>query len=163
MSPPRKLLIIAGLGLAVWGMSFGLWYALFDEHQTLEHMGASLTTGFVRAAERNLPAAHAAIDQYAAAKYEYVREVDVHSHWIGLAMLLIILGVVFDRVAFDERARLYLAAALVVGSAIFPLGVILQTVLAGPAAEALAAIGGVMVTAALAAVALGFARGTRPA
>jgi hypothetical protein len=51
----------------------------------------------------------------------------------------------------------------VVGSAIFPLGVILQTVIAGPAAEALAAIGGVMVTAALAAVALGFARGTRPA
>jgi hypothetical protein len=157
MSGSRTLLILGGLALAVWGMSYGLWYALFDEHQTLDQIGASLATGFARAAERKMPEAHAALDAYAAAKFEYVREVDVHSHWGGLAMLLIVLGVVFDRVAFDERKRLYLAGTLIVGSAIFPLGVIWQTINAGIVPQMIAVIGSGLVTVALGAVAIGFA------
>lgn len=158
MSRSRKLLIIGGLGLALWGMSYGLYYAIFDEHQTLERIGASLTTGFARAAERKMPDAHAAIDIYAQAKFEYVREVDVHSHWIGLAMLLIVLGVVFDRVAFNEHPRFYLAAALVVGSVVFPLGVILQTLDRGILPKAIAIVGSGLVIIALSAIALGLAR-----
>lgn len=162
MSAARKLLLFGGLALAVWGMSYGLWYALFDEHQTLEHMGASLATGFAKAAARDLDGAHRSIEEFEAAKFEYVREVDVHSHWTGLAMLLILLGIVFDRVGFDDRKRLYLALLLVVGSAVFPLGVILQTAMRGAVPDGLAIIGPALVTIGLAGAALGFLR-SRPA
>ncbi|MFQ5776414.1 MAG: hypothetical protein ACE5IP_00235 [Terriglobia bacterium] len=158
MNKSRKLLIAGGLALAIWGMGYGLYYALFDEHQTLERIGASLTQGFAYAAERNMPAAHAALDAYAETKFEYVREVDVHSHWTGLALLLIVFGVVFDRVAFEERTRLVLAAMLAGGSVIFPLGVILQTLNQSLLPKMIAVVGAGLLILSLGAVALGFYR-----
>ena len=159
MSSARKLLVLGGLALAAFGMLYGLYYAVFVEHQTLDRMGGSLAQAFESAAERNTAVAHHAVDQYASVKYDYVRQVDVHSHWIGLAMLLIVLGATFDRVAFSERARMWIALALAAGSFAFPLGVILQTVSHGASyASALAVLGTAAVTIALAAIAWGFAR-----
>jgi hypothetical protein len=159
MSAPRRLLLVGGVVLAVFGMLYGLHYALFVEHQTLDRMGGSLSQAFVSAAERNTVEAHAAVDDYAATKYDYVRQVDVHSHWIGLAMLLLVLGVAFDEVAFSERLRAGIAVALLTGSFLFPLGVLLQTVSHNAAfASALAIFGSATVTIALAAVIWGFSR-----
>lgn len=161
MSGSRKLLIVGGLLLVIWGMSYGLYYALFDEHQTLEQMGEALATGFAYAAEEQMSQAHVALDTYAATKFEYVREVDVHSHWSGLALFLILLGVIFDQVAFQERTRFYLAATLMVGSVLFPLGVLLQTLDRGILPEVLAVIGSGLLIIALSGVAVGFARDKR--
>jgi hypothetical protein len=159
MSAARKLLIFGGLVLAGFGMLYGLHYALFVEHQTLDRMGSSLATAFVEAADRNLPAARLAIDDYAATKYDYVRQVDAHSHWIGLAMLMIIFGVVLDRMAFTGRTRFRIAGALALGSFSFPGAVILQTFTHGsPLASALAVTGSALVIGAMAAAAVGFAR-----
>jgi hypothetical protein len=159
VSRSRRFLILAGAALAAFGMSYGLYYALFVEHQTLDQMGGSLATAFVSAAERKLPESQTALDTYAATKYDYVRQVDVHSHWIGLAMLMIILGVAFDRVAFPETVKLWIALALTAGSVVFPLGVILQTVSHGSIfASVLAILGSALVIIALAATAFGFAR-----
>jgi hypothetical protein len=159
MSGSRKVLIIGGVALAVFGMLYGLHYALFVEHQTLDGMGVSLTSGFVAVAQRNTTDAHEAIAAYGDAKYKYVRQVDAHSHWIGLAMLSIVLGAVFDRVAFSEKMRRWLAIAFVVGSILFPFGVLVQTATRGGIfASGLAIAGSVLVTLALAVTALGFAR-----
>src|SRR5262249_20231225 len=128
ISVSRKLLIVGGFTVIIFAMSYGLWYALFAEHQSLEGMGANLATGFAQAASGKLSDAHQSIHQYASIKYDYVRHVDVHSHWGGLAMILIVLGAMFDRVGFSERRRLYLAVTLLAGSVLFPLGVALQTV-----------------------------------
>jgi hypothetical protein len=160
MSGARRLLIFGGLALAALGMAYGLHYAVFVEHQTLDSMGGSLAQGFVHAAERHMPEAQVAIAAYGSTKYDYVRQVDVHSHWIGLAMLLIVLGVLFDHLGFAERVRFLLALALLLGAIVFPLGVILQTASQGPLPRILAVVGTVLVTAALAVVALGFARPT---
>ena len=159
MSRARKLLVFGGLALAAFGMLYGLHYAVFVEHQTLDRMGGSLATAFMHAAERHMPEARNAIDVYGATKYDYVRQVDVHSHWIGLAMLMIVLGAVVDSVAFSERMRLLVALVLLIGSVMFPLGVILQTAShGGMLASALAVLGSALVIVALAAVAVGFAR-----
>ncbi len=50
MTPSRRLLVFGGIALAAFGMLYGLHYALFVEHQTLDRMGASLSEAFVRAA-----------------------------------------------------------------------------------------------------------------
>ena len=161
MSGSRKLLIISGVVLAIWGMSFGLYYALFAEHQALDKIVSSLTTGFTQGAQGDLIEARASLQTYADTQFDYVRSVDVHSHWLGLAMLLIVFGVAFDRVGFTERRRMLLAWSLIIGSVTFPLGVILQTLDRGIIPQAVAAIGAVLVITALAAIALGFARSER--
>jgi hypothetical protein len=158
MSAPRKILICGGLMLAAFGMIYGLHYALFVEHQTLDQMGGWLASGFAHAADRRMPEAASAIAEYGAFKYNYVRQVDVHSHWIGLGMILIVLGVAFDRVGFSANARLWLAMLLLAGAVLFPLGVILETISAGPSPKALAVLGTVLIVAPMALVALGFAR-----
>jgi hypothetical protein len=159
LSTARKVLLVGGLALAACGMLYGLHYALFVEHQTLDRMGGSLAQAFAHAAERNAAEAHSAVDTYAATKYDYVRQVDIHSHWIGLAMLLMVLGAAFDSVAFGERTRTWIAVALLAGSFLFPLGVILQTVGRGAVfASALAIFGSATVTIALMAVVWGFWR-----
>ena len=158
MTRSGKLLIIGGVALAAFGMLYGLHYAIFIEHQSLDGMGMNLTRAFVHAAERNLSESHASLSAYAATKFNYVRQVDVHSHWIGLAMLMIVLGVVFDRVGFNDRTRFWLALMLLLGSIVFPLGVILQTANQGPLPSVLAVAGSAMVIVSLAAIAFGFAR-----
>jgi len=159
MSGSRKLLVFGGVFLAIFGMLYGLHYALFVEHQTLDGMGVSLSSAFVAASQRNAADTHDALAAYGNTKYKYVRQVDAHSHWVGLAMLLIVLGAVFDRVAFSERARRWLAISLLVGSILFPFGVLVQTgTHGGLFASGLAVFGSGLVTLALAATALGFVR-----
>src|SRR5271156_6463173 len=105
MTGSRKILIFGGMALAAIGMLHGLRYALFVEHQTIVHLGGSLAESFAAAASRNVEQSQAALQQYGEVKYDYVRQVDVHSHWVDLAMLTILLGVIFERVNFSERIR----------------------------------------------------------
>jgi hypothetical protein len=163
MSGSRRLLIIGGIALAVWGMSYGVWYAVFAEHQALDSIGASLAGAFAAAADRNPAVMESSLEQYREAKYVYDRQVDVHGHWIGLAMLLVVLGIGFDRVKFPERLRLFLALGLLMGAIIFPLGVLLQTISHGPLPRAIAIAGSGFVIASLLGAAIGvMARGSSP-
>lgn len=161
MNSAKRLLLVSGLALAIWGMAYGFFYAVAIEHQTLEKIGSSLAGGFTLAAQRNLPAALAALDESANASYIYVRQVDAHGHWIGLSMLLIVFGIVFHRVGFGERLQLSLACGLITGSIIFPLGVLLETYSHGWAPKLLAAAGSALNTLALVGIAAGFARARR--
>jgi len=157
MSRSRKLLLVGGLLLAIWGMSYGLWYAVFAEHQALDNIGSSLSASFAKAAERNPAASQAALHAYSAAQYAYIRQVDAHGHWIGLAMLLIVLGIAFDRIPYGESRRLWLALALLLGSFIFPLGVVLEDPGRAAMGRALAIAGSGLIVLSLAVIAAGFA------
>jgi len=143
-------------------MAYGFYYAVFIEHQTLDHMGGSLASGFSFAAQRNLSGADSALHEFTKATYVYVRQVDAHGHWIGLSMLLVFFGIVFHRVHFSPRIQLWLASSLVAGAVMLPLGVLLETLDYGWTPKFLAAFGSGLMIAALAAVALGFARAERP-
>jgi hypothetical protein len=159
MNRSRRLLILGGAILAAVGMLYGLHYAVFVEHQTLDRMGGSLAGAFAHAAERHWDDSQSALIAYRETKYDYVRQVDVHSHWIGLAMLMIVLGVVFDEVAFGDGVRFLIALAMLAGSIVFPLGVILQTERMVPLGSALAILGSALVILALGVTAVGFMRG----
>jgi hypothetical protein len=161
MSAARRLLIVGGIALALLGMIYGVWYAVFAEHQELDGIGRSLTTSFTMAAQRNPAAAADALAQYREQKYAYDRHVDVHGHWIGLAMLLIVLGFAFDQVGFGKKTKMALARSLLAGAFLFPLGVLLQTFSHGSGPRVLAVAGSALVTASLALVMLGITRRPR--
>jgi hypothetical protein len=154
----RQILLVGGIALAILGMTYGLWYAVFAEHQALDGIGHSLSSGFQAAAQRNSVAAENSLLSYRQAKYVYDRQVDVHGHWIGLAMLLIVLAIGFDHVVFAEKWKLLFAWALLLGSVLFPLGVLLQTWSHGTLPRAVAILGSALVIAALAGVIIGFLR-----
>jgi hypothetical protein len=161
MTAPRKLLIIGGLALASWGMGYGIYYAVFVEHQTLDGLGSALATGFMRAAQRRMPESQAALADAASRSFVYVRQVDAHGHWIGLGLLLVILGIAFDRVALQDRVRFHYALALFLGSVLFPLGVLLETWNRGSGPQAIAVVGSGLVIIGLCGTAWGFARAGR--
>lgn len=155
----RKVLVFGGMALVALGMLYGLYYAVFVEHQTLDQMGGSLAHAFASAAVQNSSQSQAALEAYARTKYDYVRQVDAHSHWIGLGMLLILLGVVFGRVNFSEAIRRVIAISLLAGSAVFPLAVLLQTYHHGALIlKMLAVVGPGLVIFGLTGTACGFAR-----
>jgi hypothetical protein len=154
----RQLLLFGGLALAILGMSYGLWYAVFAEHQALDGIGVSLTTAFQAAAQRNPADAEKALLQYQLAKYNYDRQVDVHGHWLGLSMLLIVLAIAADRISIAEKWKFLLALNLLVGSVLFPFGVLMQTWSHGTLPRAVAIVGSAMVITSLAGMVLGFLR-----
>jgi len=158
MSAAGRLLILGGIALALLGMGYGMWYAVFAEHQELDGNGGSLAAGFGAAAQRNVVATECALQQYRELKYTYDRHVDVHGHWIGLAMLLIILGIAYDRMASREKLKLVLAVGLLLGSLLFPFGVLLETFSHGAGPRGLAVAGAALVIVSLAGMTLGFAR-----
>lgn len=158
MAGSQKLLIAAGLALVMLGMGYGLWYALVDEHPTLEGMGLSMATGFAHAADGNLAGGRAALGKYAEIRFEYLREVHAHAHLSALSTMLIVLGLFFQRVAFAERKRIAVALALIIGSVCFPLGVLVEIFGAGFLAHALAMGGSLVLIGGLAATAAGLLR-----
>lgn len=159
----RRILLIGGVGVALLGMTYGLWYAVFAEHQALDGIGASLTAGFTSAAQHHQAKATAALQRYRQAKYNYDRQVDAHSHWLGLAMVLIVLGIGIDYVHLSREQKLFLACSLLIGSFLFPLGVLLQTVSAGLGPKVLAVLGSALVILSLAAAITGVLRRTAAA
>lgn len=154
----RQILLFGGISLAILGMSYGLWYAVFAEHQALDSIGRSLTSGFQAAAVGNSTAAESSLLSYRQAKYVYDRQVDVHGHWIGLAMLLFVLAIGSDHIGLTEKIKLLLSWALFLGAVLFPLGVLMQTWSHGSLPRAIAILGSGLVIIALAGMILGFVR-----
>ena len=158
MNRARLILVAGGIALAVFGMAYGMWYAIFAEHQALEDIGVSLSTAFSSAAQRDTERSAAALSGYKESKYVYDRQVDVHSHWIGLAMVLIVLGLCFDQVSFSEKLKTWLAVGILAGAWLFPLGVLFQSFDHGPVPRILAISGSALEIASLCFIALGLAR-----
>lgn len=156
MSTARRVLLLGGIALAIVGMCHGTWYAVFAEHQALDRIGESLANAFTLASERNAAQVTTALAEYRDAKYAHERQVDAHGHWIGLAMLLIVLGIAFDRVALAEKQKLALAIGLLAGAALFPLTVLLQIFSHGSVPRVLTVASSALMIAMLAITALGF-------
>lgn len=158
MSRSRRILLVGGVALAMLGMAYGLWYALFAEHQALEEIGVSLSTAFSGAAQRDAAQSGAALLRYKESKYVYDRQVDVHSHWLGLAMVLLVVGLCFDQVTLSEKLKLWLAVGFLAGAWLFPLGVLFQVYSHGSLPRILAISGSALEIASLCVIALGLAR-----
>jgi hypothetical protein len=155
MTGSQKILLSGGLALAILGMAYGFWYAVADEHPTLERMGVSLAGAFAEVAKGEMDPAREFLKTYGETRFEYIREVHTHGHLVALSTLLLVLGLFFNQLAFTERIRLYLASLLVFGTAALPLGSLLEIMLSGPVPKAVALLGAVSLIGGLGAVAAG--------
>jgi hypothetical protein len=155
MTGSQKILLSGGLALAILGMAYGFWYAVADEHPTLERMGVSLAGAFAEVAKGEMDPAREFLKTYGETRFEYIREVHTHGHLVALSTLLLVLGLFFNQLAFTERIRLYLASLLVFGTAALPLGSLLEIMLSGPVPKAMALLGTVSLIGGLGAVAAG--------
>ncbi len=127
MTKPQRILFLSGVFLIAMTMVYGVWYAIFDEHQTLLGMGIQMATGFTAAADGDLEAAAAAFANYAAIRTEYGHEIHAHGHWGMLALILIILGLIYARLSLPPTRGILLARLLALSALLFPLGVLLQS------------------------------------
>ena len=139
MSRGGKLLITGGLLMLLLGMSFGLWYALYDEHQTLGGMGTALASAMERAAAGEQEEALKVLEHFTTLRFEYVRDVHAHSHWSNLGLLLVLLGCAGEGLRYRRTATLGLL--LLYGAVTFPLGVMMQPLQAGAIASFLSISG----------------------
>jgi hypothetical protein len=155
VSTARRVLLLGGIALAIVGMCHGTWYAVFAEHQALDRIGESLANAFTLASERNVAQVTTALAEYRNAKYAHERQVDAHGHWIGLAMLLIVLGMAFDHVALAQKQKLALAIGLLAGATLFPLTVLLQVFSHGSVPRVLTVASSALMITTLAITALG--------
>ena len=158
MSTSQRIMVIGGLMLAIMGMSYGLWYAVYDEHQTLERMGVSLASSFAAGAQRDMAAAQQALVDYGVYASEYDREIHAHAHWITLGFLWIVIGIAFSRVSYAESTRLVLAIALVAGAFAFPLGIFLESYTLNPITRLLTYGGSAAVLLGMAVITVGLFR-----
>jgi len=155
MSRSQKILLYAGAVLSILAMAYGVWYAVVDEHPTLERMGVSLASAFAEVANGNMDRAGEFLAAYGDTRFEYMRDVHTHSHLAALGTLLLALGLLFGQVAFPERIRSYLAILLVFGSFALPMGSFLEMFQDGVVPTAVAAFGALALIAGLAATAAG--------
>ena len=156
MTGSQKILLSAGLALTILGMAYGFWYALVDEHPTLERMGVSLASSFAEVANGEMEQARESLNTYGETRFEYIREVHVHGHLVALSTLLIVLGLFFNQLAFPERIRLYLASLLVFGTVALPLGSVVEMFTSGLLPKAVSLLGALAVIVGMSVVAAGF-------
>lgn len=158
MNRENRILILSGVGLLALTMFFGFWYAVFDEHQTLNAMGYSLATGFVEAAGSNIDGAYQALDQYAALAREYRQEIHFHGHFAFLGLTLISFGLIAHTLGYSERLRVNAASLMAMSAFLFPFGVFLQTGSLHEAGKILAVLGSIGLVIAILVMVIGIMR-----
>jgi len=158
----NRILILSGLALITMTMFFGVYYAVFDEHQTLVGMGVAMMNGFVAAADGDRVAAYAALQQYGEIAAEYKREVHFHGHFGFLSLILILYGLVVHKLGYGRRARVGLASGLAISAAVFPLGVLMQIGSLTSLGTVMAVLGATGLVLAMFAIVIGVLRGEEP-
>ncbi len=155
MTSANKTYIVGGLLLVLIGLIFGVYYAIFDEHQTLVAMGMAFAQSFFEAAGGNEAGVSENIETFRANAFEYVREVSFHAHIIELGTLALIIPLFAHRIGWNDSRKLLIARLFIIGSLVFTLGVLSQTLAFSGVTQAMAVIGSGLVIACVGVLVLG--------
>ncbi len=119
----RRLLVIGGLALFLGGTIFGDVFAVFILHPNADHIGQALA-GAIAAVRQHRPEAagqsFAAIGGFLENRGT---KVDAHAHMIGFGYLAMLLAILFPWIRLSETASRRLAALLITGGVVLPVGV----------------------------------------
>lgn len=159
MTASQRWLIFSGLALAGAGMVFGFVYTYAVDHQTLPLLREAYRDAFTAAASNDAGSSQAALERAGAINHKYVRLVDVHTHVIKLAIVILLAGLVYPLVGLSEKTKKLAACCFVVGSLIYPLGVFAEVSSASLVPKVAAGGGALLVIASFAVILAGLFRG----
>jgi hypothetical protein len=159
MTASQRWLIFSGLALVTAGMVFGFVYTYAVDHQTLPLLREAYRDAFTGAAAHDALASQAALEQAGVMNYRYVRIVDVHTHVIKLATVLLLAGLVYPLVGWSEKTKKVAALCFVAGSVIFPTGVFAEIFSRSMVPKAAAAGGALLVIVSFAVILTGLFQG----
>jgi hypothetical protein len=158
MSGSQPTLTAAALLLVAAGLVVGFAHAAAVHSNTLpvlqyrEHWTAATL------ASQNGP--REAIQAAQHKSYAYTRVIDAHTHIIKLATVLLLVALVYPIIRLPEKRKRTLAIMLIAGICVFPLGVLAEIYVRGRSAQAVAAIGALLVILGFGGLVWGLLRGS---
>lgn len=157
----QKVLIVGGLLVSILGLCFGLVYTYLVDHQTLLVLKEDYQGAYVAAARRDSQGMQETLRETRRANYQNVRAIDVHTHLIKMASVVILVGLIFPFIRWPEGARKALAISLFAGAVVFPLGVFAEIFSDSIVPQAVAAGGALLAIASFAIILLGILHGIK--
>ena len=148
MSGPQRMLIRAALLLIAAGILLGFGHGLMVRYNTFPVLQyrAYGTAATLSSKDGPSELIQAARHQ----SYTYTRMIDAHTHLIKVATVLLLLGLVYPLCSVSEQRKRVLGMTFLIGNCLFPLGVFAEIYIQGRSAQALAAIGALLVIASFA-------------
>ncbi len=118
-----RLLIIGGISLIIAGLVFGDIFAVFVLHQNAGRIGERLMAATQAVAAGNVDGVVANFTSIGSLLENRGTKVDTHVHIIDFGYLALLLALLQPYVALQERRKAQIAALLITGSILLPVGV----------------------------------------
>jgi hypothetical protein len=118
-----RMLVIGGIALIVAGLVFGDIFAVFVLHQNANRIGERLLAATRAVAAGNADAVTADFAAIGDSLENRGTKVDTHVHVVDFGYLALLLAGLQPYVAFDEGRKRRLAALLLTGAVMLPVGV----------------------------------------
>ncbi len=145
----QRSLAVAALALMLLSSIGGLVHAFSTGHETLLRLREHHEPAFTQAARGRTEASQTELEHAIRQNFGHVRVIDAHTHVIKLASLALMLSFIVPLLPLTDRGRRMLAVTFLAGTLLFPGGVLAQVWMPGVVFQGVAAIGAVLVIAAL--------------
>ncbi len=120
---PARILIFGGILIALAGMLFGEFYAIFHLHQSAATIEDAMLAAVQAVARGDAQAVADPMATIGRMQENMGTKKDTHSHWVQLAYLCLILGLIQPYIALGPTWKKRWASIMVGASFILPLGV----------------------------------------
>jgi len=121
----RRLYIFGGIALIAAGLLFGDIFAVFILHQNAARQGEALIAAAHAVAAGNVAAVNELFGHLGNVLEDRGTKVDAHVHMIGAGYLALLLALVQPHIAFSQQTKKLLAALLIAGGVLLPVGIFL--------------------------------------
>ena len=121
----RRVFVIGGIALILFGMILGDIFAAFILHPNANRIGESLLAATRAVASHDPRAAGAAFQNIGGMLENRGTKVDAHSHMIGFGYIALLMALLQPYAAFAESTKKFLAKLFLSGAVLLPVGVFL--------------------------------------
>lgn len=143
MNGPQRMLIRAGLLLIAAGILLGFGHGLMVRYKTFPVLQYRAHRTAATLSSQNGPSELIQAAEHQS--YTYTRAIDAHTHLIKVATVLLLFGLVYPLCSLSEKRRRVLGMMFLAGNCLFPLGVFAEIYIQGRSAQALSALGALLV------------------
>lgn len=119
----RRLLVLGGLALFLGGTVLGDIFAVFILHPNADRIGQSLAAATAAVRQHRAEEAGQSFAAIGGFLENRGTKVDAHAHMIGFGYLAMLLAILFPWIRLSEAACRRLAALLITGGVLLPVGV----------------------------------------